>query len=61
MWGYISSYWSPLTTCHSQDLGASSQYVVSSRHISVKILSRTVHVHLSRHSCGVTSQATGSH
>jgi len=33
MWGYISSYWFPLTTCHSQDLGASSQYVVSLRHI----------------------------
>jgi len=33
MWGYISSYWNPLTTCHSQDLGVSSQYAVSSRHI----------------------------
>jgi len=31
--GYISSYCSPLTTYHSQDLGASSQYVVSSRHV----------------------------
>ena len=41
MWRYISSYWSPLTTCHSQDLGASSQYVLSTRHISLKILSRT--------------------
>ena len=102
MWGYISSYWFPLTTCplkisvrplnmsypqdtclwrsclvwstciflvirvglhlkllvptnhmSSQDLGASSQHVLSSRHMSLKILSRMVHVHLSSYSCGL--------
>ena len=37
----------------SQYLAESSQYVLSSRHMSLKILSRMVHVHLSSYSCGL--------